>query len=133
MAFDRRAASTQSQRALNSPIRPVIFRPTIGRLVHPHARELHKARFRVLPDPDGDIFHRLIFPVPGLHSGNGDRVFRKKAERFFHVEEIHYEPGARIDGPVQHDLDAIGMTVRPMTRCVCGTFGNRCAASNLNT
>lgn len=74
MAFDRRAASTQSQRALNSPIRPVIFRPTIGRLVHPHARELHKARFRVLPDPDGDIFHRLIFPVPGLHSGNGDRA-----------------------------------------------------------
>lgn len=27
----------------------------------------------------------------------------------------NYEPGVRIDGPVQHDLDAIGMTVRPMT------------------
>lgn len=61
MAFDRRAASTQSLRALNSPIRPVIFRPTIGRLVHPHARELRKARFRVLPDPDGDIFRCRIF------------------------------------------------------------------------
>jgi hypothetical protein len=53
-------------------------------------------------------------------------------EAFFNVEEIHDETLARVHRPVQLDLDPVGMTTQSAARCVSGTFGSRCAASNLN-
>lgn len=69
----------------------------------------------MLPDPDGDIFRRRIFQSRDVVEAMVIELLYKKAKRFLHVEEIHYESGVRIDCPFQHDLDAIGMTMHPMT------------------
>ena len=93
---------------------PLVFRPAVRRFVNPNGGDRLDARLEAVPDPDSDIFGgRVLEPSDLVETAVIQRA-DDTGESIFEIEEIDDESGARIDRPLELNLDAIGMAVQPV-------------------